>query len=147
MCRVIVIPAAVVSGIIGLIWLTLMTRLDPIMTTDLIQGLNALKVNLVNFVFAAFALGLFCGRSSSQHLNIKGVITSIVHEGMPMVIYSQILIWGQSSVCLLLTCILNASGIAPPRLFAAMVPLGVEAGTDVVPTAVYDNYWSQTVVS
>jgi hypothetical protein len=44
--------------------------------------------------------------------------------GMPMVIYSQILMWGQSSCCLLAICVLNSMGSKIPPMFAAMVPLG-----------------------
>lgn len=41
-----------------------------------------------------------------------------------MVIYSQILMWGQSACCLFVLCIGNLFGAAIPELFAAMVPLG-----------------------
>jgi hypothetical protein len=145
-CRVAVVPPAILSGLFGLLWLSFMQSIDPIITSDLVQGLTSLNANLVNFVFASLALGLFCTRKSSQHLNVKGIVTSIVHEGMPMVIYSQILSWGQSSICLLISCIMANLNIPTPKLFPAMVPLGLEAGSDVLPTAVYNNYWSQTVV-
>lgn len=116
------------------------------MTSDLEQGLEGVKSNLINFVFAALILGLTCSRTTSQHTSFRGVITSLLHEGMPMVIYSQILIWGQSTCCLLVLCILNLFNAKIPSLFAAMVPLGVEAGEDVVVVPVYNNFWSQTVV-
>lgn len=66
-----------------------------------------------------------------------------------MIVYSQILIWGQSSVCLLLCTVMNSipqMNKSFPNLFSGMVPLGIEAGPDVIPTAVYKNLWSQTVV-
>jgi hypothetical protein len=63
-----------------------------------------------------------------------------------MVIYSQILIWGQSTICLLVLCLLNLVGAKIPKLFAAMVPLGIEAGSDVIVEPVDSGFWSQTVV-
>ena len=63
----------------------------------------------------------------SHHYNHHHTLT-----GMPMVIYSQILMWGQSTCCLLALCVLNAFGCQIPKLFAAMVPLGLEAGADIV---------------
>jgi hypothetical protein len=145
-CRVAVVPPAVVSGIVGLIWIFILDMCDELITADLTSGLSSLKITLVNFVFASFALGLFCSRSYSQHSNLRAIFMSILHEGMPMVIYSQILIWGQSCVCLLISCILSYFNVKTPHLASAMVPLGIEAGSDVIPTAVYENEWSKTVV-
>ena len=65
------------------------------MSADLIDGLVKLKLNLINFVFASFVLGLYCTRSSTQHVTVRSKVISICHEGMPMAIYSQILTWGQ----------------------------------------------------
>lgn len=128
-----VIPPALLSGLIGLFWFSGMEFLDPIMTTDLRIGLEAMKGNLINFVFAALILGITCGRANSQHnASLRGIITSLFHEGMPMVIYSQLLNWGQSTCCLLLVCVANTFFNAKiPRVFAAMVPLGLEAGADI----------------
>lgn len=116
------------------------------MTSDLGMGLEGIKANMINFVFAAMILGLSCSRTNSQHTSLRGVVTSLLHEGMPMVIYSQILIWGQSTCCLLALCLCNAVGAEIPGLFAAMVPLGVEAGDDVVAMPVYKEFWSPTIV-
>jgi hypothetical protein len=119
------------------------------MTKDLLNGLDGLKLNPINFALASLTLGLFCKRSSSQHSSLQKIFHSIVHEGAPMIVYSQILIWGQSSVCLLLCTIMNSiptTNKSFPNLFSGMVPLWIEAGPDVIPTAVYKNLWSQTVV-
>ena len=124
----------------------IMDKIDPVMTDDLAAGLEIMKTNLLNFVFAALMLGLCCTRSSSKHTTLRGILTSVLHEGMPMVIYSQILKWGQTSLCLMMCCCLELIGRGVPNLFAAMVPLGVEAGNDVIPTPVYNNFWSATVV-
>lgn len=129
-----VIPPALLSGLIGLIWFSSMEFLDPIITADMRLGLEAIKSNFINYVFAALILGITCGRANSQHnSSIRGIITSLFHEGMPMVIYSQVLNWGQSSCCILFVCIANTfSGANIPKLFSVMVPLGLEAGADVV---------------
>jgi hypothetical protein len=96
------------------------------MTHDFGAGLEAIRANLINFVFAALALGMTCSRASSQHKSMRGLLTSLLHEGMPMVIYNQILIWGQSTCCLVVVLLLNSFGASVPNTFAAMVPLGVE---------------------
>lgn len=142
-----IIPPAIISGLLGLLFFIILGYFDEKLALDLTEGLEVVKVNLVNFVFGALILGLSCSRTSSQHhTNLRGIITSVLHEGMPMVIYSQILIWGQSTCCLFILCVLNAFGAKIPNLFAAMVPLGVEAGSDVSTVPVSNNFWSQTVV-
>lgn len=145
-CRIGVVPSALLSGLLGLFWMYFMEIIDPTLTYDLNYGLNSLKIVMVNFTFASLTLGLFCSRSTTQHSNIKAIFLSILHEGIPMVIYSQILIWGQSCICLLLYCLFYLNSPNVPHLVSAMVPLGIEAGSDVLPTAVYENAWSQTVV-
>ena len=90
-----------------------------------------MKTNLINFVFASFILGLTCGRKSSQHNGWRGMATSLLHEGLPMVIYSQILTWGQSGCCLLLLCIFTGFNIRVPSQFATIVPLGIESGEQI----------------
>lgn len=145
-CGILVIPPALLSGIIGLVWFAIMDRIDPVMTDDLAAGLEMMKTNLLNFVFASLMLGLSCSRSSSKHSTIKGILASVLHEGMPMIIYSQILTWGQTSICLAICFISELMGKNIPRMFSAMVPLGLEAGDDATPTPVHNNFWSATVV-
>ena len=145
-CRVGVLPSSILSGIIGLIWMFLMESIDKTLTYDLNIGLNSLKITMVNFMFASLTLGLFCNRSTSQHSNLRALFQSILHEGISMVIYSQILIWGQSCVCLLIYCLFYLHTPSVPHLVSAMVPLGIEVGDDVIPTAIYKHSWSKTVV-
>lgn len=52
-----IIPPSIMSGILGLIWFSIIEMFDPLMTSDLRSGLDALKGNLINFVFAALILG------------------------------------------------------------------------------------------
>jgi Na+/glutamate symporter len=145
-CRVATIPPSILSGIVGLFWMGIMKYVDATLINDLDIGLESFKLTMVNFMFASLTLGLFCSRSSSKHSNFKAIFLSILHEGIPMVIYSQILIWGQSSICLLVYTLVYLNSPQVPHLVSAMVPLGIEVGDDVIPTAVYKNIWSQTVV-
>ena len=53
-----IIPPSIISGILGLVWFSIIEMFDPMMTSDLRAGLDALKGNLINFVFAALILGI-----------------------------------------------------------------------------------------
>ena len=146
-CGYLIVPPAMLSGLLGLLWFIAMDYVDPVFTRDLGDGLSGVRINLINFVFAALILGLTSTSSSSQHLaSLRGIITSLLHEGMPMVIYSQILIWGHSTVCLFALCVMNSMGAEIPALFAAVIPLGIEAGTDIVVTPISGAVDVQTVV-
>lgn len=141
-----VFPPVLLSGILGLSIFAIMAGIDEDMSVQFSGGLDVLKTNLVNFVFGALALGLTCSRSSSQHSTLRGIVTSLFHEGMPMIIYSQVLIWGQTLCCLVVLCIGNAFGAGIPPLFVAMVPLGLEAGDDVLSKYPRHNYWSSAII-
>lgn len=146
-CGLLIVPPAMLSGLLGLLWFCVMDWIDPVFTNDLGSGLAGVRMNLINFVFAALILGLTSASSSSQHLaSLRGIFTSLLHEGMPMVIYSQILIWGHSTVCLLACVFFNALGAGIPPLFAAMVPLGIEAGTDIIVAPSQSDVDTQIVV-
>jgi hypothetical protein len=146
-CMTAVVPTALLGGVIGLVWFIIMCAVDPALAPDLAAGLTMIKTNLVNFVFTSFILGLSCARTSSQHLaGFRPLLLSIYHEGMPMAIYSQILIWGQSAICLLACLMLKVLGTQFPSLASAMVPLGMESGPDVVPPIVFNNEWSESMV-
>jgi Na+/glutamate symporter len=66
-CGTLIIPPSLLSGILGLIWFAIMDKVDPEMTGDLGSGLESIKMNLINFVFAALILGLTCTRTTSHH--------------------------------------------------------------------------------
>ena len=121
------IPPTILSGFIGLSWFSLAEHIDNGLTADLAKGLEYIKVNLISFVFSALILGLHTTSKSSQvNQSIRGVVLSIIHEGLPMVVYSQIIIWGHSFCCLVLLILLNMFGGGVHPLFAAMVPVGLE---------------------
>lgn len=146
-CGIMIVPPAMLSGLLGLLWFSLMDTIDPVFCKDLGDGLSGVRTNLINFVFAALILGLTSSSSSSQHhSSLRGMVTSLLHEGMPMVIYSQILIWGHSTVCLFALVLMNWCGAGVPPLFAAMIPLGIEAGTDIIVAPIHGAVDLQTVV-
>ena len=144
-----IIPPAIISGMLGLVCFAIMECFEEArsLTSDLRTGLDYIRANLINFVFASLILGLTCARSNSQHnLSLRGIATSILHEGMPMIIYSQILMWGQSTVCLTVLCILNYFNYAIPDLFPAMIPLGIESGSDGLIRRSYSSFWDEQIV-
>lgn len=58
-----------------------MDKVDSALANDLGVGLEYVKGNLINFVFASLILGLTCTRTTSHHTTLRGVITSLLHEG------------------------------------------------------------------
>ena len=132
-----IIPSCILSGFLGIICMMIMDNFDRKLTSDLIHGLSLVHKNLLNFVFAALMLGISCKNYSSQlKTGIMGLFASVFHEGMPMLIYSQILGWGQSAVCLCVVIFMDMIGYSVPTQYASMIPLGLEAGTDVSSTMV-----------
>jgi hypothetical protein len=65
----------------GLTWFAIMDKVDSALAADLGVGLECVKGNLINFVFAALILGLTCTRTTSHHTSLRAVITSLLHEG------------------------------------------------------------------
>lgn len=136
---VFIIPSCILSGLVGFICVYFLYQFDEKLTVDLVHGLSLVHKNLLNFVFAALMLGISCRNYQSSQLKqagLSGILASVFHEGMPMLIYSQILGWGQSAVCLIMISIMQFGGYDVPTQFASMVPLGMEAGTDVSSTMV-----------
>ena len=130
---ILVMPPAVLSGILGLACLLAVSAMDPVLAVDLDDGLEAVVRNLSTFVFSALILGLQSSDSSQATLSLRGVVVSCMHEGMPMMVYSQLLIWGQSTICLVAVWIANKlMGIDINPHFSVLVCAGVETGTDVL---------------
>jgi hypothetical protein len=129
----VVIPPALLGGLLGLIVYIIISTFNSELAVDIRTGISSLRINLVNYLFAALTLGLTCTRANSSHITWRGIFTSCLHEGMPMIIYSQILIWGQSLCCLLviLAFRLATGKNADYSIYGTLVPLGLEAGDDV----------------
>ena len=111
-------------------------------------GLQQFRKNMVTFTFTAIMLGLCC-RRRGVNISLYASLEMVLHEGLPMLIYSQILTWGQTTICLLLSILLTSGlGVRVPLYLPAMVPLGLEAESDVYPSHYPSGkyMWSQHVV-
>ena len=123
----IVFPPILISGFIGCLVFLWIDAFDHELIDDISNGVNMMKRNLINFVFVTFVLGL---HRNNNNLPFRGLIASIFHEGIPMIIYFQILIWGQSMCCIILTYFFQLFlQWDVPFLYAAVIPLGLEVGT------------------
>jgi hypothetical protein len=71
-----IIPPAILSGVLGLVWFSVIEHFDPLMTADLRSGLEALKGNLINFVFGALILGL-------TSMYIAALLRLLIHLVIP----------------------------------------------------------------
>ena len=138
------IPSVLISGFIALLLDYILYSLDPILGSNVEKSLQSFRQNTLPFVFASIMLGL----GSKNKLSFFGTMEMVLHEGMPMLIYNQLLIWGQSSCCLLLSLILYFIGIKVPLFFSPMVALGLEAESDIHPSLMPQGkyQWSQQVV-
>ncbi len=126
----IVFPPILISGFIGCIVFLWIDAFDHDLIDDISNGVNVMKRNLINFVFVSFILGI---HRNNNILPFRGLIMSIFHEGIPMIIYFQILIWGQSMCCIILIYFFKVFfNLEVPLLYAAVIPLGLEVGTDSV---------------
>jgi len=133
-CGYLVLAPSVLSGLFGLAALAVFRNLDLGLADDLQSGLECVVTNLQSFVFSSLILGLHSSSSSSMaNQTVRGVVLSIVHEGLPMMVYSQLLIWGHSFCCLLVLAVGSTfSSSAPQYYYAALVPNGIETGGDVI---------------
>ena len=86
---------------------------------------------LSSFCFVALTLGLYS--SGTRLKNARQVFNTILAEGMPMLFYTQILIWGQTALCLGL-CVVMSIGreVKVPTMYGVLVPAGLEQGTDLL---------------
>jgi len=133
-CGYLVLAPSVLSGLFGLAALAVFRNLDIRLADDLQGGLECVVTNLQSFVFSSLILGLQSSSSSSMaNQSVRGVMLSIVHEGLPMMVYSQLLIWGHSFCCLLVLAVGGLfSNSVPKYYYAALVPNGIETGGDVI---------------
>ena len=133
-CGYFLLAPSVLSGLFGLAALAMFRNLDIGLADDLQSGLECVVTNLQSFVFSSLILGLHSSSSSNMaNQSVRGVMLSIVHEGLPMMVYSQMLIWGHSFCCLLVLAVMGLySKSVPQYYYAALVPNGIETGGDVI---------------
>lgn len=113
----------------------IMGACSKLLQVELEATLRSIEVNIVNFVFTALVLGFTSGTKKTK-MTFKRTIGLIWHEGMPMLLYAQALIWGNSCFALAITGIYRLwnKDISPYE--GGLVTLGLEAGRDVLPSRV-----------
>ena len=85
---------------------------------------------MINFTFAALTLGF--ASAGTYVPRTRAVVASIWHEALPMLVYSQVLIWGQSCVALLTVGIIRLGNPDVSIFLGALVTMGLETGRDVM---------------
>lgn len=125
-----VVPPSLLSGLFGLCLFGIAHYLETNMASSLQGSLKKLQDTLISFCFVALILGLYS--SGTRLRNVRQVINTILAEGMPMLIYSQILVWGQTALCLGLCVIMSMGTEVVPPLYGVLVPAGLEQGTDLL---------------
>ena len=126
-----VVPPSILSGSFGLILFGIAHNLEENMAISLQGAMQKFQDTLSSFCFVALTLGLYS--SGTRLKNARQVFNTILAEGMPMLFYTQILIWGQTALCLGL-CVVMSIGreVKVPTMYGVLVPAGLEQGTDLL---------------
>ncbi|CAM9639512.1 unnamed protein product, partial [Choristocarpus tenellus] len=126
-----VIPPAAIAGLLGCaIYRVFSGLLEASGVKSLVdEGLSEVVVNLINFTFVAFMLGF--ASMGTYVPRTRVVLHTIWHEAMPMLIYSQVLIWGQSCMALGVVGLFRLGNPEVSPYLGALVTLGLETGRDV----------------
>ena len=112
------LPSSVIAGMIGLIAVQMLLRVDNSETFESVRSIWARSPGfLINIVFAT----LFLGKK------IPGIST-IWQRGGVQVVYGQIVGWGQYVVGLLLVILLLVPVFNVNPMIAAIIPIGFEGG-------------------
>jgi len=124
----VVIPPAIVAGLIGcFLFHTLTEIISPSIKIALEESMGVVVINLLTLCFAGLALGF--GASKSYVPETRAIFLGLWHEALPMLLYAQILIWGQSCVALMVGKLFLRDGYVSSYL-GALVCLGMETGRD-----------------
>lgn len=100
---------------------------------------------MINFTFAALTLGF--ASAGTYVPRTRAILASIWHEALPMLVYSQVLIWGQSCVALLTVGLLRMGNPDVSIYLGAVITMGLETGRDVMSFSSADiaGEWSEEV--
>ena len=85
---------------------------------------------MINFTFSALTLGF--ASAGTYVPRTRAVLASIWHEALPMLVYSQVLIWGQSCVALATVGLIRLSNPDVSVFLGALITMGLETGRDVM---------------
>eukprot|EP00904_Undaria_pinnatifida_P004987 jgi/Undpi1/1618/HiC_scaffold_11.g05008.m1 len=126
-----VVPPSVISGVLGcVVYRMFKGFMSPGVKSSLDQSLSEVVVLMINFTFAALTLGF--ASAGTYVPRTRAVVASIWHEALPMLVYSQVLIWGQSCVALLTVGIIRLGNPDVSIFLGALVTMGLETGRDVM---------------
>lgn len=85
---------------------------------------------MINFTFSALTLGF--ASAGTYVPRTRAVLASIWHEALPMLVYSQVLIWGQSCVALAAVGLIRLGNPDVSIFLGALITMGLETGRDVM---------------
>lgn len=85
---------------------------------------------MINFTFSALTLGF--ASAGTYVPRTRAVLASIWHEALPMLVYSQVLIWGQSCVALATVGVIRLGNPDVSIFLGALITMGLETGRDVM---------------
>ena len=137
------IPPCVLAGIIGAAVVALvdsetnhmLSRDDQSYGSAVRATLVETMLTLVNLVWSSAALGFATSPTSllSRSTTTRNLARAVLHEGLPMLVYSQIVAWGQSCVAICVAWLYSHLWSTVHPLTGALVTLGLESGSDVSP--------------
>ncbi|CAM9932955.1 unnamed protein product [Pylaiella littoralis] len=126
-----VVPPAVISGLLGCVVYRLFKGvMSPGVKSSLDESLSEVVVLMINFTFSALTLGF--ASAGTYVPRTRAVLASIWHEALPMLVYSQVLIWGQSCVALLTVGLIRLGNPDVSIFLGALITMGLETGRDVM---------------
>lgn len=126
-----VVPPSVISGVLGcVVYRMFKGVMAPGVKSSLDESLSEVVVLMINFTFAALTLGF--ASAGTYVPRTRAVVASIWHEALPMLVYSQVLIWGQSCVALLTVGLIRLGNPDVSIFLGALVTMGLETGRDVM---------------
>lgn len=126
-----VVPPSVISGLLGCVVYRLFKGfLSPGVKFSLDESLSEVVVLMINFTFSALTLGF--SSAGTYVPRTRAVLASIWHEALPMLVYSQVLIWGQSCVALMTVGLIRVGNPDVSVFLGALVTMGLETGRDVM---------------
>ncbi|CAM9627632.1 unnamed protein product, partial [Phaeothamnion confervicola] len=105
------VPPAALAGLLGCLAYHCVPKVfgEPVQRS-MGAGFSELVVNMINFTFTALVLGFASSWRAVPHP--RALVASIWHEAAPLLVYSQMLIWGQSCCALAVAGLFRAGNPA-----------------------------------
>ena len=69
-CGTLTVPPSIISGAIGLVFMGILSSIDELLASSLLDGLGAVKSTMVNFTFTALIFGLYSRNNQSKVWNV-----------------------------------------------------------------------------